>query len=299
MNNVIREAVKHGLHPIDAIRSATLNAAREVGIKNLGAIAPGYVADLIITESLEDIEPIAVFFQGELVAREGKLVVDIDSKDFEIERRNTVYVEDLNLEDFKIKAPIDNGTIKVNIIKYSSLVSSSTELETTEIPVKDGYLDISNDESLKFAIVINRHKGFNTKSYAIVRNFGTKEGAVGSTISHDSHNMTIVYDKAENALAIFEDLKEIGGGISSAKDGKVLNHLELQVAGLMSTKPCEELARESGIMKESLRQLGLKEIPNPLLRIATLALPVIPEVKMSDLGIIEVVTQEIIPLFAE
>ena len=148
-------------------------------------------------------------------------------------------------------------------------------------------------------LVINRHKGFNTRAYAIVRNFGTKEGGVGATVSHDSHNMTIVYDKPENAIEIFEDLKEIGGGISCAKDGKVLNHLELPVAGLMSTKSCKELAKESGIMKETLRQLGLKEIPNPLLRIATLALPVIPEVKLSDLGIIEVATQKIIPLFEE
>lgn len=167
VNNVIRETVKHGLHPIDAIKSATLNVARGIGIENLGAIAPGYVADLIITESLKDINPKAVFFQGELVAKEGKLIVDIDSKDFEIERRNTLYVEDLNLEDFKVKAPIDNGKVKVNIIKYRDLTLSPTELETVELKVKDGYLDISPDEDLKFAMVINRHKGFNTKSYAV------------------------------------------------------------------------------------------------------------------------------------
>ncbi|MBU5485863.1 adenine deaminase [Clostridium sp. MSJ-11] len=299
VNDVIKQAVLGGLHPIDAIRCATFNSARELGINNLGAIAPGYVADLIITESLEDIKPKAVFFEGDLVAEEGKLAVDMEFMDFEVENRNTVYVKDLTLEDFRIKAPIKEGKVRVNVINYTSLLFSPTKLNTEEIEVKDGYLDISKDENLKFAIVVNRHNGFDTKAYAIIRNFGTKEGAVGSTVSHDCHNITIVYDKPENALMVFNDLKATGGGISCAKDGEALNHLALPVAGLISTKPCEELAKECGSMKDTLRELGLKETPNPLLRIATLALPVIPEVKMSDLGMIEVATQNIIPLFAE
>lgn len=297
INDVVRQAVQGGLNPLDAIRSATLNSAREIGIKNLGAISPGYVADMIITESLEDIKPDAVFFKGELVAEKGELLNPIKNSNEEIENRNTIYVEDMKEEDFKIKAPIKEGKVKVNVIKYTSLSFSPTELEVEEVPVKDGYLDISEDKDLKFAMVINRHKGHETKSYALIRNFGTKEGAIGSTVSHDCHNITLVYDNYLNALEVFKDIKNMAGGISCAKEGKVLNHLQLPVAGLISTKKCKDLAIECDAMKDSLRGLGLTEIPNPLLRIATLALPVIPRVKMSDLGIIEVLSKKIIPLF--
>lgn len=299
MNEVVISAIKSGINPIDAIRSATLNIAREINIRNLGAIAPGYVADMLIVDSLESIKPEAVFFKGELVAQNGELKKRVEKKEFDIENRNTVYVDNIEENDFKIKAPINEGLIKTNVIKYRSLKSSSTDFVVEELPVKDGYIDISHDSDLKYVIVINRHKGFETKGYGIVRNFGTSEGAIASTVSHDSHNLTITYDDPKNAFVVAKDLIEIGGGISCAKNGKFIEHLELPIAGLLSKKPCKELAEEAAKMKKALRGLGLIDIKNPLLRIATLALIVIPNAKMSDLGMIDVLTQEIKGLFVE
>ncbi len=109
--------------------------------------------------------------------------------------------------------------------------------------------------------------------------------------------MTIVYDNPENAYLVYQDLVEMKGGMSCAVDKKTEANLQLSVAGLLSTKPCRELAKEAGLMKKALRELGLTEISNPLLRIVTLALPVIPSAKMSDLGMVDVLKQEIIPLF--
>lgn len=297
MNDVVRKAVKCGLHPLDAIRSATINVAKEIGVKNLGAIAPGYVADMIIANSLEELIPTAVFFQGNLVAEEGILKVELENKNFETERENTINVNVLKVEDFKIKAPVDEGKIKTRVIKYNHLNSSDTDFTVEELPVKDGFIDISFDHNLKFATVINRHKGHNTKGYGIVRNFGTKIGAVGSTVSHDCHNLTIVYDTPENAYAVAQDIIKTGGGISCATDGNVLENLVLPIGGLMSNKPCTLLAEESTKMKSALRKLGLTESENPLLRIATLALPVIPKAKMSDLGIVDVLEQKIVNMF--
>lgn len=297
MNDVVRKAIKYGLHPIDALRSATINVAREIGIKNLGAIAPGFVADLLLVDSLEEMVPYAVLFEGKLVAVNGKLVVDIENKSFDLEEINTVYIEELKVEDFIIKAPITEGKIKTRIIKYSDFNSADTEFQIEELTVINGCLDISFDDNLKFAAVINRHKGHNTKGFAIIRNFGTKYGAVGSTVSHDCHNLTIVYDNPENAYVASKKIIETSGGISCAAEGKILENLALPIGGLMSNKPCDILAQEADKMKNALRKLGLTESENPLLRIATLALPVIPKAKMSDLGIVDVLEQKIVSLF--
>lgn len=297
MNATVTKAIECGLNPIDAIRSATLNIAREIGITNLGAIAPGYAADMLLTDSIEKIMPTAVFFEGNLVAENGKLKSKAEDKYFEIENKNTMYIDNLSLGDFKIKAPIENGKIKTKIIKYSSLINAQTDLDYRELPVKNGYIDISGEPDLKFIAVVNRHKGFNTKGYGIVSGFGTNCGAVASTVAHDCHNLTIVYDTAENAYLAAKDLMEIGGGMCAVKNNKLMAHLALPVAGLMSKKPCKDVSIEASNMKKALRELGLTFLEDPLLRIATLALPVIPNVKMSDLGMIDVLTREIIPMF--
>ncbi|MGD9569574.1 MAG: adenine deaminase [Sedimentibacter sp.] len=297
MNDVVRKAIKCGMHPIDAIRSATLNVAREIGAKNLGAIAPGFVADMVLVDSLEELIPKAVFFQGKLVAEDRKLIDQIENMNFNLENINTVYVDGLKIEDFSIKAPVFEGKITTRIIKYCDFNSADTEFLIEELPVANGHLDISFDNDLKYVAVVNRHPGHNTVGHGIVRNFGTLFGAVGSTVSHDCHNLIIVYDTPENGYAAAKKIMETSGGISCAAEGKVIGNLALPIAGLMSKKPCEELAKEVDMMKSALRNLGLSQSENPLLRIATLALPVIPKAKMSDMGIVDVLEQKIVPLF--
>lgn len=297
MNAVVRTAIEAGLNPIDAIRSATLNIARELGITNLGAIAPGFVADLVIIEDLEKMDVKAVFYNGKLVAQDNKLIEEIEEKVYDIEKENSVHVKKLSLDDFKLKAPIKEGKINVKVIKYLMQTSSATEFVTEELPVKDGYIDISHDSNLKFVAVINRHGILDNKTVAVVRNFGTNKGAVGSTVSHDSHNLTIVYDNPENALVVAEDLINMGGGLSCALDNKIKANLQLKVAGLMSHLPAEELSVIANKMKSALREMGITEMKNPLLRIVTLALPVIPKAKMSDMGVVDVLNKKLINIF--
>ncbi|MEG1526943.1 MAG: adenine deaminase [Erysipelotrichaceae bacterium] len=298
MNDVVRNAIKHGMNEIDAIKSATLNTAREIKAENLGAIAPGYIADMLLVDDLKQLKPSHVFFEGNLVAQDGVLLTKIEDKTYEIETRNSVHIKELSVEDFKIKAPIQNGTIKVNLMKYENLLFSSTDAVCEEIPVKDGYLDISGDSDLKFVAVVNRYVGNNNIALGLVRGFGTNCGALVSTVSHDSHNLTVVYDTAENALIAANEIKRVGGGMCAVKDHEILHTLELGLAGLISLKPAETLAIDNSQMKKAINALGLIELENPLLRIVTLALPVVPNAKMSDLGLIDVSTKNIIPLFA-
>lgn len=298
MNDVARNAIRHGMNEVDAIKSCTLNTAREIKAENLGALAPGYIADMVLVKDLKDLTPTAVFFEGALVSEHGKLIASIEDKTYEIEKRNSMHVKPLSVEDFRIKAPITNGSIKVNLMKYENLLFSSTDAVCEEIPVVNGYLDISSDKDLKFVAVVNRYEGNDNIALGLVRGFGTDCGALASTVSHDSHNLTIVFDKAENALVAANKLIEVGGGMCAVKEGEILHTLELRLAGLISLKNAEELAIDNQKMKAANRALGLLAIENPLLRIVTLALPVVPNAKMSDLGLINVSTKEIIPLFA-
>ncbi len=298
INDVVRIAIRHGMNEIDAIKSCTLNTAREIKAENLGALAPGYIADMLIVKDLKDLTPTAVFYEGKLVAENGKLLVDIEEKKYDLEMRNSVHIKELCAEDFRIKAPIQNGTVKVNLMQYENELFSSTDAVCEEIPVKDGYLDISGDSDLKYVAVVNRYEGNDNIALGLVRGFGTDCGALASTVSHDSHNLTIVYDTADNALLAANELKKVGGGMCAVKDGEILHTLELPLAGLISLKKAEELAVDNQKMKEANRALGLTAMENPILRIVTLALPVVPNAKMSDLGLIDVNTKEIIPLFA-
>lgn len=297
MDDVVRTAIKAGLDPIDAIRCATLNPARALGVTNLGAIAPGYVADLVILEDLETVKVETVIFKGEVVAENGILLGELENKSFEIEEKNSVHIKGITIDDFKLKAPIENGVIKAKVIEYGSQTSSATKIIEADVNVRDGYVDLDKNDDIKFVIVINRHGKVNTKAVGLVKNFGIHKGTIGSTVSHDSHNLTIVYNDIEEAFKVMNDLISIKGGISCAFDGEIKGHLQLEVAGLMTTKDAKEIAVVAEKMKVTLRDMGLTEIKNPLLRIVTLALPVIPEGKMSDMGLIDVNKKEIINIF--
>lgn len=298
MNDVTRAAISYGMDPVAAIKSTTYNTAQEIHIENLGAIAPGYAADMLLVEDLRELKPSHVFFGGKLVAKDGELLESIEEKSYPLEQENTMFVRELSADDFRIKAPVENGTVQVNCMVYKDLLLSSTLLETIQLPVKDGAV-LLDDPDLKYVAVVNRHQGHDTIGLGIVKGFGTNCGALASTVSHDCHNLTVVYDTPENALAAAQALVSCGGGMSAVKDQKLLHVLELPLAGLMSLKPAGELAEDSRKMKQANYELGLTGMENPLLRIVTLALPVIPNVKMSDLGMIDVNRKEIIPTFAE
>ncbi len=297
MNTTVKKLVSSGMDALTAIKSATYNTARQIKIENLGAIAPGYIADMLIVEDLADISPSQVFFEGELVSENGKLVNPIEDIEFELETRNSINLEKPELSAYEYKAPIENGMVKVNIMTYDSRFSAATYTSTEEIPVVNGILDISHDKDLKFITIFNRH-GKGTIGYGITRGFGTKSGAIASTVSHDSHNMTVVYDTKENAKACIDALIDSKGGLSVANGEKCLAVIPLQVGGLMSISPAEVVAEQSINMQSHLKDFGLELNDNPLLRIVTCALPVIPECKMSDLGLVDVLKKEIIPLFA-
>ncbi|MCI6639174.1 MAG: amidohydrolase family protein [Pygmaiobacter massiliensis] len=299
LDDVLRHAIALGMNPIEALKACTLNPAQEAHLENLGMVAPGFTADFLLVDDLEGFTIDSVWFGGKQVASRGKLTCEIAEKHFELEGRNSMQVPELSPEDFKLKAPAGcTDRVRVNVQHYTSLKSSLTRLSCEELPVKDGCVDLSQDEDLFYAMIINRY-GAGTRSFGVVRGFGAKRGADASTVSHDCHNLCIVFKDAESGYAAYRELVKCGGGICCAVDGQVKCTLPLPCGGLMSNEPCEVAARQSLAMKKALKEeLGMPQ-ENPLLRIVTLALPVAPAVKFSDLGLVDVMEQKFLPIFPD
>ncbi|MCI8884348.1 MAG: adenine deaminase [Dorea sp.] len=297
-NYIAEKAIRAGLDPVDAIKTATINAAREAGIKGIGAVAPGYTADVLLFEDLTKLKPKAVFYGGELVAEDGKLLAEIEDKDYEIEKINSVSIPTPDADKLKIAVSGRDGNVRCNIIAFNPEKGFMTDFETADLPVKDGFLDISADQDLKYAAVINRY-GAGTIGQAVVKSYGIKEGAVASTVAHDCHNIVVIYDKPENAVIAIERLKENAGGYVSVRDGEILAEMKLPVAGLMSNTLIETIAAQSHSFKASLETLGMKGVAFPLFNMAILPLPVVPVARLTDLGMINAVTQEFLPIIAE
>lgn len=297
INGVVKDAISAGMNPIDAIRCATYNAAKEIKLEKLGAIAPGYVADLVLIDDLTNINPLAVFYGGKLVSENCKLLEPIGNKELELEKVNSINITKLSIDDFKLKVKNDKlSKVSANLIEYESFTSSVTQCIKDDFEVVDGCVSLKGKENTMFAAVINRYS-LETKSIAIIRNFGINAGAIASSVSHDSHNVTVVFDNPNNAILAVNSLSEQCGGMVAVKDEEIICSLKLPVAGLMSTDNLEDTAAAAEKMAEANRILGNIYLENPVSRITILSLIVGPEVKLSDLGMVEVRTKKIIPVF--
>ncbi len=294
INDCVRVAIDAGLDPIEAIRAATLNTAQIYKLDKRGAIAPSYFADMLVIDNLKDINVEKVFFEGKLVAENDKLLVDIKKPQISTEQKNSVEIGELSLEDFKIKAPIENGKLEIIGMEYISKFTSVTRKKNFIVDVKNGYVDLKGTD-LNFAIVINRY-GKGTKSIAVVENFYMNRGAIATTYSHDSHNLTIIYKNPKDALFAAQRVKEIAGGIVLIENEKVVKEMPFPIAGMLSKKDALHLGNDIVEMNKILRDYGI-ETASPITRPSTLSLIVIPEVKLSDMGLIEVVSQKIIKQF--
>lgn len=291
----INTLVSHGVNVIDAIRMATLHTANAIGEPWLGAIAPGCVADVVVCDSLTPLTIDGVIVSGKDVVSHGKLSVSFPSTLWPLEHVNSIHLQPIGLKDLRVNAPISNGKVTVNVMAYDSLTSLTTNLEPCVMLVKDDHV-VLEDPRFAWVAVLNRH-GQGSKAIHVVKDVGIREGAFASTVAHDSHNLVVVYRDLKDAVKAVNAVIDQRGGMAAVLDQVVLARLALPVAGLMADVPAQDMAKSSTAMKTALRQLGLREPQNPLLRTAMIALPVIPRIKMTDLGCVDTVTQTFIPLF--
>lgn len=294
MDEVVRAAVRAGLSGVDAVRCATLNPARAANLENIGAVAPGYTADMLLCDDLSSFKIDTVIYGGDIVAKGGKLITEIPLRTFPLEHKNTLTLPPLSPDDFILKSPRVGHEVAVNVLTYPSPIGTLTDCVCETLPVKAGCVDLSGDDSLAYVMILNRY-GRGNRAMGVVRGFGLTRGANASTVSHDCHNLCVVYKTPEEGYRAVKALEGCGGGMCFV-EGNSLTLLPLPVGGLMTTLPPEELAVAAEALKAVLREAGISST-NPVLRIATMALPVIPTAKFSDLGLVDVMQKRLIPIF--
>jgi adenine deaminase len=289
----LRGLIAQGIAPVKAIQMATLDNAQHYGLWGLGGIAPGWYADLVLLDDLEGVHVRHVITAGKLRVQDGKLLTPI-AEPVPPLTENSVHLPDgLNPDSF---IPTSNGQAKlrVNAINLANLII--TQLETLELPCENGRVRFPLPEGVALAAVVGRHGQNRPPSLAFVTGYPIQAGAIASTVSHDSHNLAVIGKDPGDIYQAARALAEFGGGLVAVKDGQVFAKIPLPVAGLMSTLPAAEIGQQVSQFEQALPTLGLPPFfPMTLL---AMALPVIPTVRLTDLGIVDIMTQQFVPFEA-
>lgn len=299
MDHVVRRAIQEGVDPITAIQMATINTAEHYRLElDLGGIAPAKFADILLVEDLSHVKISQVITNGVVVAKEGKLTVDIHKKPVPEWATKTMNVKrTLTPEDFVIKTSINEGTVKAHVVQIIEAKVTTKHL-IEEIPVVNHELKPQIEDDLVKAAVIERHHGTGAMGIGLVKGFGFKEGAIASTVAHDSHNLLVVgVDETDLAFAA-NKLSDVGGGMIVVRNQDVLGLVKLPVAGLMATEDAETVSETVRNLAEGWKQIG-RTMVSPFMTMALLSLSVLPELRISDQGIIDTLTFQKIPLVIE
>ena len=293
IDNNIRIAVQNGFDPIKAIQMATINAARCYNLPNIGAVAPGYKANVVILNNLANIDIYQVYKKGRLVAEGGKALFDLRSIN-DSKMRNSVNIKKMEQNSFAM-GTIDGLTNVIGLMPHS-LVTNKLELRV--ISKDEEYFDIDGNKLLKIAVVERHHQTGNI-GLGLVKGMGLQKGAIASTVAHDSHNIVVIGDNDEDMLCAVNHLQSIGGGVCIASEGEIIHSLALPIAGLMSDLSLEEVHIKLKVMLDTAYSMGVSREYEPFMTLAFLALPVIPELKITDLGLFDTVQYKFCSLKAE
>ena len=297
IDHVVRRAISFGLDPITAIAMATLHTADHFRLGDLGGIAPGRHADLIVFESLEDIRPDRVFFHGELIAEAGRFAGVIEPRPIDgsaIPIGTSVKLPD-GLDESRLRVDAPGGKIRVIEMDPHQIWTGQRNVEPN---VVDGEIEGDTAGDILKMAVIERHRGTGNVGVGFVHGFGLRTGALGSTVGHDAHNLAIVGTNDADMIAAARALEKAGGGQCVVKDGEVLALLELPIAGLISDQPGERVAEVQAGLRAAAAAIGCPH-EDPFMPLSFLSLPVIPKLKLTDLGLVDVEKFEVVPLAAE
>jgi adenine deaminase len=290
INDVMRKAVALGCPSYHAVLMATLFAARYHRLHRHGAVAPGYVADVVAVEDLERFRPTRVWKRGRLVAADGRAVgiPKVSAPDW---MRGSVKVRRAMPEDFAMRA---DGRVRVIGVEAGQIVTRALVAEPAR---RNGLAVADPSRDLAKIAVIERHRRTGRMGLGFVSGFGLQRGALASTHAHDAHNVVVVgVDEADMAAAV-NRLAEIGGGQVAVANGSVLGEVPCPIGGLLSDRPAEEVAGAVSRMEEASRALGVK-LPAPFMAMSFLALSVVPELKITDRGLVDTINFELVALEA-
>ena len=292
IDNSVRAAIKAGINPVTAVRMASLNTAEYFGIKDLGAIAPGYQADMLVVSDLDSLKIEKVFKKGRLVA-ENRKIKEGAVKDYAGKLPRTMNVKGLSPEAFSLKA--EGRTAKaIEVIPHEIL----TKTAIVQVKEKDGYVQADIDNDVLKISVVERHHATGNIAKGLVKGFGLKRGAIASSVSHDSHDIIVVGTNEKDMYAAVAEIVKSGGGITAALDGKIIESLALPVAGIMSEESGAAVREKVKSLYAAAEKLG-SSMPDPYMAMAFLSLPPLPEIRITDHGVIDAVKFQVTDVFVK
>ncbi|MEM1546163.1 MAG: adenine deaminase [Candidatus Methanomethylicia archaeon] len=289
MNHVVRRAIEEGVDPIRAIQMATINPAEHYNLdREIGSIAPSKYADILILRNLSRVEVETVIADGKVIARNGRLLADLEKPKYEEKHLKTVNIgREIKTKDLEVRAPIEEGKIEVRAIEAiegSVLTRSSIE----ELHVNNSIILPDAERNIYKIAVIERHRGTGEIGLGFVKGFGFKLGAIASTVAHDNHNILVIGLRDEDMVMAIRELEKEGGGIITVDKGEKLAFIRLPLAGLMSIEEPETVAEELEKTYKIWREKGCRWI-SPFMTISLLALDVLPELRITEKGLIDTV----------
>jgi adenine deaminase len=298
MNRVVRHAIAQGVRPVTAIQMATLNTAEHFGMeRELGSITPGRRADFLIVSNLAELAIEQVYARGMLMAVPEGLTTQMPVFKYPAKAKKTINMAgDLTAADFEIRTPGDAKTVKTRVI---GVIENQAPTKALELPleVKDGVVAMSRKEDVCQIALVERHRATGGVVNGFVSGFGyDRKCAVASTVAHDSHHMIVVGTNHKDMAIAANRLREVGGGVVVIHKGEELALVELPIAGLMSDEPAEIVAGKAEAVVKAMQKMGCR-LNNAYMQHSLLALVVIPELRISDLGIIDVRSFEKVDLF--
>ncbi len=276
---VVRKAIRRGLDPVRAIQMATINAAEYFRLDGLGAVAPGYFANLIVLNDLPNLQINMVFYRGRPVAREGKPLFSL-SQPGDGRVSNTVNIKPFPIEALRLTASGETEPV-IEVVPGQIVTRKRLEKVNRGVIVPDTGRDM-----LKL-VVIERHRATGNIGLGLVTGFNLKKGALASSVAHDSHNVIVVGTNDEDIFTAVKEIEQLQGGLAVVSGGKVLASLGLPIAGLLSDEPLETVVDKLEKLKRLAKDLGTT-LPSPFATLSFLALPVIPELRLTDLGLVDV-----------
>ncbi len=287
---MVREAIKYGISPVIAIRMATINTARYFNLRSMGAIAPGYKADFLVVNDLKEFRIEMVIKDSQIVARNGEMIVDVSGIFPESNGRiGPMNPAKIRLKDLVI---VDRGK-RIRVIKLvkDNLITEELKLKPK---TKNGKILPDKEQDISKILVVDRYTGKNF-SLGFVTGLGLTHGAIGTSVGHDSHNISIAGQNDRDILHALDEIKRMGGGLVVVDNQKTLAKLPLPIGGLMSDRTLEEVNKKLHRLQMAIRKLGCSY--DPFMTLSFIQLPVIPEIRITDKGIVKVSSQRIVPLW--